>query len=133
MKRHSITSTPAAARRKPATCRAPTSPAAVSSTTGAKGAITELFDNPTGDGTAPLPHVIQCESYAAYPAWALDKPHITLMGFYAHVRRKYFEGKEQEPRLVAWILRQIGHLYRIESGLCGHARIPKPHDPPAPR
>ena len=33
------------------------------------------------------------------------------------MRRKFFEAGEQEPKLVAWILRQIAHLYRIESQL----------------
>jgi transposase len=31
--------------------------------------------------------------------------------------RKFFEAQEQEPKLVAWILRQLGHLYRIERQL----------------
>lgn len=39
------------------------------------------------------------------------------MGCHAHVRRKFFEARDQEPRLVAWILRQLGHLYRIEKEL----------------
>ncbi|WP_367871885.1 IS66 family transposase [Luteolibacter sp. Populi] len=77
------------------------------------GGITELFGDP-GD-TAPC--TIQCDGYKAYPAWARDKQEITLMGCHAHVRRKFFEAKDQQPRLVAWILRQIGHLYRIEKEL----------------
>ena len=39
------------------------------------------------------------------------------MGCHAHLRRKFFEAKDQQPKLVAWILRQIGHLYRIEKQL----------------
>jgi len=77
------------------------------------GGITELFGD-TGDKASCT---IQCDGYQAYPAWAKDKPEITLMGCHAHVRRKFFEAKDQQPRLVAWILRQIGHLYRIEKEL----------------
>lgn len=61
--------------------------------------------------------IIQCDGYSAYPSWAKDKPWITLMGCHAHMRRKFFEAKEQSPRLVGWILRQIGHLYHIEERL----------------
>lgn len=77
------------------------------------GGITELFGD-TGDKASCT---IQCDGYQAYPAWAKDKPEITLMGCHAHVRRKFFEAKDQQPRLIAWILRQIGHLYRIEKEL----------------
>ena len=40
-----------------------------------------------------------------------------LAGCHAHMRRKFFEAQEQAPKLVAWILRQIAHLYRIERQL----------------
>ena len=39
------------------------------------------------------------------------------MGCHAHVRRKFFEATKQAPKLVTWILLQIGHLYRIETEL----------------
>lgn len=68
-------------------------------------------------GTDPPPRIIQCDGFSAYPAWAKDKPHITLMGCHAHVRRKFFEAAEQLPKLVMWILRQLAHLYRIETHL----------------
>lgn len=61
--------------------------------------------------------IIQCDGYSAYPAWTKDKPWIKLMGCHAHMRRKFFEAAEQSPRLVAWILRQIAHLYHIEEKL----------------
>lgn len=82
-----------------------------------QGGIAELHGASAPHDGAPSPRVIQCDGYAAYPAWARDKPWITLMGCHAHVRRKFFEAKDQEPRLVAWILRQTGHLYRIEREL----------------
>ncbi len=61
--------------------------------------------------------IIQCDGYSAYPAWVKDKPWVKLMGCHAHVRRKFFEATAQAPGLVGWILRQLGHLYRIEARL----------------
>ncbi len=76
------------------------------------GGVGDLFGT-----SGPAACTVQCDGYEAYPAWAKDKPHITLAGCHAHVRRKFFEAEEQEPKLVAWILRQLGHLYRIEKQL----------------
>ncbi len=61
--------------------------------------------------------IIQCDGYAVYPSWAKDKAWGKLMGCRSHVRRKFFEATEQSPRLVAWILRQLAHLYHIEKRL----------------
>ena len=63
---------------------------------------------------------LQCDGYAAYPSFAngrTDKNKIELAGCWAHVRRKFFEAKEQTPRTAGWILRQIQHLYRVEAEL----------------
>ena len=76
-----------------------------------QGGITDVL------GDVPVPRILQCDGYSAYPAWAKDKPHIRLMGCHAHVRRKFFEAKDQSPKLTVWILRQLGHLYRIEKKL----------------
>ena len=76
-----------------------------------QGGITDIL------GDDPVPRILQCDGYSAYPAWAKDKAHIRLMGCHAHVRRKFFEAKDQMPGLTAWLLRQIGHLYRIEKEL----------------
>jgi len=81
------------------------------------GGVAELFGPSDGEPNAPSACTLQCDGYQAYPAWAKDKPGITLMGCHAHLRRKFFEAKDQQPKLVAWILRQIGHLYRIEKQL----------------
>ena len=61
--------------------------------------------------------ILQCDGYAVYPSWSKDKPWIQLMGCHSHVRRKFFEATDQSPRLVAWILRQLAHLYQIEKRL----------------
>jgi transposase len=65
----------------------------------------------------PLLRIIQCDGYSVYPSWAKDKSWIKLMGCHSHMRRKFFEATEQSPRLIAWILRQIAHLYHIEKRL----------------
>jgi transposase len=77
----------------------------------------EAPDDLTGSTVRELVHIIQCDGYSAYPAWARNKPWIKLMGCHAHMRRKFFEATEQAPRLIAWILRQIAHLYHIEKAL----------------
>lgn len=60
--------------------------------------------------------VIQCDGYRAYQAFARDR-ELTLAGCWAHVRRKFYEAREQSPRTAGWILNQIAHLYQVESGL----------------
>ena len=61
--------------------------------------------------------IIQCDAYVVYQSWAKNKPWITLMGCHSHVRRKFFEAADQAPRLIAWILLQLAHLYQIETRL----------------
>jgi transposase len=61
---------------------------------------------------------IQCDGYAAYRSFATDrKGAVALAGCWAHVRRKFFEALESSPRTAAWIMRQLQHLYLIESRL----------------
>ena len=74
-------------------------------------------EEPADPKILPLPRIIQCDGYVVYPSWAKDKEWIKLMGCHSHVRRKFFEATEQSPRLVAWILRQLAHLYHIETRL----------------
>jgi transposase len=61
---------------------------------------------------------LQCDAYVAYGSF-VKKHHrnITLAGCWAHVRRNFYEAREQAPQRCGWILRQIGHLYRIEENL----------------
>ncbi len=64
--------------------------------------------------------VIQCDGYAGYRSFAESgarKGQIQLAACYAHARRKFYEAQEQAPRIVGWLLRQIGHLYAIERRL----------------
>lgn len=60
---------------------------------------------------------IQCDAYAAYASFARRKEDIALAGCWAHTRRAFFEAREQAPQRAGWILRQIGHLYRVEEDL----------------
>jgi hypothetical protein len=62
--------------------------------------------------------LIQCDAYAAYGAFVDQRATpITLVGCWAHVRRKFHDALEQAPRTAGWLLRQIQHLYRIEARL----------------
>mgnify|MGYP006275095853 CR=1 FL=1 len=61
---------------------------------------------------------IGCDGYAGYPAFAKRRGGtITLAGCWAHVRRAFFEAREEAPRLVGWILQQIRWLYALERRL----------------
>lgn len=61
--------------------------------------------------------VIQCDGYSAYRAYAQRHQGIKLAGCLAHVRRKFYDAREQSPVRAGWVLRQIQHLYRVESQL----------------
>ena len=75
--------------------------------------ICEIFGEPPRDPQGVHQAcIIQCDGFSAYPSWAKDKPWLKLMGCHAHVRRKFFEAKDQSPKLIGWLLRQLGHLYR---------------------
>ena len=61
---------------------------------------------------------VQCDGYAAYPCFAKDREGaVVLAGCWAHLRRGFYEAREESPRISGWFLRQIQHLYRIESTL----------------
>lgn len=61
---------------------------------------------------------LQCDGYGAYPVFARTHPQpVILAGCWAHVRRKFHEAKGQTPRLTAWFLRQLQHLYQVEARL----------------
>lgn len=72
------------------------------------------------DGIIPagFKGTIQCDGYVAYPCFAEGRNGaITLAGCWAHVRRGFYESREQSPKVSGWFLRQIQNLYRIESTL----------------
>jgi transposase len=86
-----------------------------------------LFVWHTGRGAACLESIvpqgwrglIQCDGYSAYDAFARSATRtgsIELAGCLAHVRRKFFEAKEEgeDPQ---WVLAQMQRLYQIEARL----------------
>jgi transposase len=62
---------------------------------------------------------IQCDGYGAYKTSRAVRPLVSLAGCWAHARRNFHVALEQRdsPVRAAWLLRQIGHLYRIEKRL----------------
>ena len=61
---------------------------------------------------------MQCDGYAAYPAFVRQHPQpVMLAGCWAHVRRKFYDAREQQPRVSGWFLRQIQILYQVEATL----------------
>jgi transposase len=68
---------------------------------------------------------LQCDGYAAYRAFANGRHGIELAGCWAHVRRKFFEAREQSPKLAGWLLGQIQYLYRVEARLREHRAGPQ--------
>lgn len=69
---------------------------------------------------------LQCDGYAAYRAFANSRGQsIELAGCWAHVRRKFYEAMESSPKTAGWIVRQIQHLYQVESALREHRAGPK--------
>lgn len=62
--------------------------------------------------------IIQCDGYEAYDCFARQRAgRIVLAGCMAHVRRKFYEAREQAPKVAGWILRHIQHLYALERDL----------------
>jgi transposase len=66
---------------------------------------------------------VQSDGYAAYPAFTrahntrAGSEAIVLAGCWAHARRAILEASEGAPQSCAWLLRQIGALYKIEAHL----------------
>lgn len=60
---------------------------------------------------------IQCDGYEAYDCFARGRPQIVLAGCLAHVRRKFYDAREQSPKMAGWILGQMQNLYALEKEL----------------
>ena len=61
---------------------------------------------------------VQCDGYSGYRSFAGSRNgSIVLAGCWAHARRKFYDAREQSPKVTNWLLRQIQQLYRIESNL----------------
>jgi transposase len=62
---------------------------------------------------------VQCDGYGAYSSYAKTHQAIQLSCCWAHARRKFKENSDESRVQAGWLLRQIAHLYRIESELRG--------------
>ena len=62
---------------------------------------------------------LQSDGLRAYRTFIERHPALTItpVSCLAHIRRKFTEAQEDHPRITAWILLQIGKIYRIESEL----------------
>ena len=60
---------------------------------------------------------LQCDGYEAYDCFAKGRNNIVLAGCMAHVRRKFFDARDQTPRVAGWLLGQFGQLYEVEAQL----------------
>lgn len=58
--------------------------------------------------------IVQCDGYAAYEQFERMKG-ITLVGCWAHARRKYVDALEENRTLATQAIHYIGKLYKIES------------------
>ena len=61
--------------------------------------------------------LLQCDGYGAYRTFAAKRPGITLVGCWAHVRRKFFEALCTGQQQATPIVEEIRKLYHIETEL----------------
>jgi transposase len=71
--------------------------------------LNELIENYQG--------FLQTDAYAGYDSWTNGKPGITLVGCWAHARRKFHEALQNGQSLAAGPLATIQQLYQIETRL----------------
>jgi len=62
---------------------------------------------------------LQSDGFSAYDTFIAKHPHLTIapVSCLAHIRRKFVEAQEDQPRITAWVLLQIGKIYRLEARL----------------
>jgi len=59
--------------------------------------------------------ILQTDAYAAYGSFAKTRPEVTMAGCIAHVRRKFFQAREQSPGVANFILCHFAVLYPKKS------------------
>lgn len=67
-----------------------------------------------GSNTLAYTGLIHCDGYQAYDALAKEFAHLILAGCHAHLRRKFFEARHQQPEHTLPILQTIRNLYQID-------------------
>lgn len=60
---------------------------------------------------------LQCDGYSVYDKMAKMNPAIKLVGCHAHVRRKFFEAKDSDPKRAEYALKMYQQIYTIEKKL----------------
>jgi len=60
--------------------------------------------------------LLQTDGYNVYESLARGRRDWTLIGCWAHARRKFVEAVGEDWR-AGWVVRQLGHLYALEKGL----------------
>jgi hypothetical protein len=58
--------------------------------------------------------VLQSDGYEGYARYAEQNPGVIRVACFAHARRKFNEALETAPIQAGFMLRLIGHLYRME-------------------
>jgi transposase len=79
--------------------------------------LLEVLGYDPGTGKIKFRGIIQCDGYSAYLAVVIRYPGIRLAACLAHIRRYFFDAKEQTPRVAKRILAKIQALYQIEENL----------------
>lgn len=69
------------------------------------------------EGSVPFTGTIQCDGYSAYRALEARREGIQLGACLAHMRRKFYEARQQAPQVVMPILELIAKIYRVEDWL----------------
>jgi hypothetical protein len=59
--------------------------------------------------------LIQCDGYSAYEALSKRYAEILLGACLAHIRRKFYEAREQSPEVAGAILKLVRKLYAVEA------------------
>jgi transposase len=68
--------------------------------------------------------LIQCDGFSAYEALSKRYAEILLGACLAHIRRKFFEAREQSPGFADAILKLIRKLYDVEASMRAGPRRP---------
>ena len=89
-----------------------------------------VFHWETGRGAACLENIVpvnfrgvlQCDAYAAYPAFASTREGIELAGCWAHARRHFHEAREHVPLRANWVLIK-SKISTASNHACAKARL----------
>ena len=70
-------------------------------------------------GESSFTGYLQSDGLRAYHAFMERHPDLNIIpvSCLAHIRRKFWEAREDHPKIAAWILYQIGEIYDIERRL----------------